>query len=385
MGKILSKVIKHQNIYDNLCRNILKGTYRPGQKLPSEKELSEHFRASRPTIAKAMNELQHKGLVVRQQGRGTFVHQDFSVREKSLGILVHWQIWPDNHHLEHLSTIFGIMVPEMLRIASQFNYSLLLNDIPEGVVDPIERMKSICQRLLDSRVGGVFFTPIELVEDSNSTNEEIAAILDDAGIAVVLLDRDVTDSYHRSKYDIVGINNEQPTLVLTNHMIKLGCRKIDFASNQHHTTAIADRIRGYRFALEENDLLFEKKRVHRLYSKKLLEPNIGQAGKELIRLVKENETEAFVCVNDSTAGDLINFFLRNGIRVPEDVRVTGFDDLPTNQYLPVPLTTIRQPVKDMALESVRTMLDRIEHPEMSARDILLKTELIVRESCGSNL
>ena len=78
----------------------------------------------------------------------------------------------------------------------------------------------------------------------------------------------------------------------------------------------------------------------------------------------------------------MNFLLHNGIRIPEDVRVVGFDDLPTNQYLPVSLTTIRQPVKALALESVRTMLNRIENPDMAARDILVKTELVVRASCG---
>ena len=379
------KAIKHQSIYNELCRDILKGVYKPGEKLPTEKELSEHFCASRPTISRAMRQLQREGLIVRRQGQGTFVRQDAIAAQKTLGILVHWQIWPDSHQAKHTTTIFGIMIPEMLRVASQFNYSLLLNDIPEGVVDPIERARKICQQLVDSRVAGVFFTPLELTDDANTTNEEIAAMLDSAGIAVVLLDRDISDSYHRSKYDIVGINNEQSALVLTHHLIDLGCRKIDFISGPSHTTSIVERGRGYRAALEENNILFDEKRVHLFYSKDLRNADTDQAGQELIRLVKEKQTEAFVCVNDDTAGDMINFFLRNGIRVPEDIRIVGFDDLPTSQYLPVSLTTVRQSVKALADESIRTMLNRIEHPEILAREILVNTELIVRDSCGSKL
>lgn len=379
------KVIKHQSIYSELCRNILKGVYKPGQKLPTEKELSEHFRVSRPTISRAMRELQHEGLIVRRQGRGTFVRQDSIVSQKSLGILVHWQIWPDSHQAKHMTTIFGLMVPEMLRIASQFGYSLLLNDIPEDIVDPIKRAQEICKRLVDSHVAGVFFTPLELTEHSNSINEEIAAMLDSEGIAVVLLDRDISDSYHRSKFDIIGINNEQSALILTHHLIDLGCTKIDFVSGPSHTTSIVERIRGYRAALEENDFLFEKNRVHLFQSKILRKADNGQTGQELIRLVKEKQTEAFVCVNDDTAADMINFFLKNGIRVPEDIRIVGFDDLPTSQYLPVSLTTIRQSVNAMAVESVRTILNRIKHPEVVAREILINTELIVRDSCGSKL
>lgn len=386
MGNIRNgKIIKHQQIYDILCQDILKGVYKPGENLPTEKELSEHFNASRPTIARAMRELQHEGLIVRRQGQGTFVKQAPVVQNKSLGLLVHWQIWPENFQPDHSSTIFGIMVPEILRVSSQYNYSLLLNDIPEGIVDPVERAKSICQNLVESQVGGVFFTPLELTENADSINEEIASMLDEAGIAVVLLDRDITDSYHRSKFDIVGINNEQSSLVLTHHVIGLGCRKIDFVAPAFQTTSIADRIRGYRVALEEKNIIFEEKRLHQLYSKDLFGKDINQVGPRMLSLIKEKQTDAFVCVNDSTAADLIKYFLKNGIRVPEDIRVVGFDDLPTNRYLPVPLTTIRQPVKALATESVRTMRDRIENPDTPPRDILVKTELIVRESCGSKL
>jgi DNA-binding LacI/PurR family transcriptional regulator len=277
------------------------------------------------------------------------------------------------------------MIPEILRVASRFNYSLLLNDIPEDIVDPIERARNICKKLIDANVGGVFFTPLELEDGADSTNEEIAATLHEAGIAVILLDRDITDSYHRSDYDIVGINNEQSSLVLTHHLIDLGCRKIDFISSPSHTTSIVDRIRGYHDALEENDILFDSKRVHLFDSKSLRYFDSEGLGKELLRRIERKQTEAFVCVNDDTASDLINFLIQNDIKVPEDVRVVGFDDLPTNQYLPVPLTTIRQPIQSLAEESIRTMLDRIENPKMSARDILLKTELVVRESCGSKL
>ena len=285
-NKKSGKKIKHQQIYDILCHDILKGVYKPGQSLPTEKELAERFEASRPTVARAMRELQHEGLIVRRQGQGTFVKQIQTVQKKSLGLLVHWQIWPENQRPDNSSTIFGIMIPEILRVASQFNYSLLLNDIPEGVVDPVERAKNVCKRLVDSQVSGVFFTPLELIDNSDAINEEITAMFHEAGIAVVLLDRDITDSYHRSHYDIVGINNEQSALVLTYHLIESGCSRIDFISSSIHTTAIADRIRGYRVALEENGMLFDKNRLHLLESK-LLRSSTGGHGQELIRLVKD--------------------------------------------------------------------------------------------------
>ena len=171
-NKNSGKIIKHQQIYDDLCRDILGGVYKPGQNLPTEKELANHFKASRPTIAKAMRELQHKGLIVRRQGHGTFVRQSSTVQRNSIGLLVHWQIRPENYRPDNSSTIFGIMIPEILRVASRFNYSLLLNDIPEDIVDPIERARNICKKLIDANVGGVFFTPLELEDGADSTNEK---------------------------------------------------------------------------------------------------------------------------------------------------------------------------------------------------------------------
>lgn len=378
------KQIKHQVIYDAICNNILKGVYQPGQKLPTENELAERFQASRPTVGRAMRDLQQKGLIVRRQGQGTFVKQAASTGNNSFGLLVQWQVHADSANA--MTTIFGIMVPEMLRVATESGYSLLLNDIPNDInVNHIERAKTICQRLIDARVAGVFFTPLE-IEGNASINFEITEAFKQAGIAVVLLDRDITDSYHRSDYDIIGINNEQSALVLTHHLIDLGCRKIDFIAGPVCTNAVNERIRGYRAALEEHGIEVDPKQVHYFESKVLVRSQASDPSMDqLLSQIGKKEVEAFVCVNDSTAVDVINFLLRNGVRVPEDVRVVGFDDLPISQTLPVSLTTVRQPTGTLAYEAIRTLIDRIKTPGLPARDIMVKTELVIRESCGSQI
>ena len=119
-----AKHIKHQIIYESICSDILKGLYKPGQKLPTENELAEHFHASRPTVGRAMRDLQQKGLITRRQGQGTFVRQAANVGKRTLGLLVHWQNHPCA--VSTMTTIFGIMVPEILKLASDFGYSLLL-------------------------------------------------------------------------------------------------------------------------------------------------------------------------------------------------------------------------------------------------------------------
>ena len=96
--------------------------------------------------------------------------------------------------------------------------------------------------------------------------------------------------------------------------------------------------------------------------------------------IKSGKTDAIMCGNDSTAAKLIQCLYKRGIQIPQDVRVTGFDDLPISDYLPVSLTTVCQRPQFLAYEAVRTLLNRIERPDLPARDIMVTTELIVRES-----
>jgi len=77
-------------------------------------------------------------------------------------------------------------------------------------------------------------------------------------------------------------------------------------------------------------------------------------------------------------------FLGRGIRIPDDVRLVGIDDVSYATLLPVPLTTIRQPTREIGEAALRTMLDRLRTPRLPPREILLDGELVVRKSCGAS-
>ena len=71
-----------------------------------------------------------------------------------------------------------------------------------------------------------------------------------------------------------------------------------------------------------------------------------------------------------------------GVDVPVSVKITGMDDAKYSTLLSVPLTTVRQPCHDIGAAAVWTMIERMEHPGMPARDILLDCQLVIRRSCG---
>jgi GntR family transcriptional regulator, arabinose operon transcriptional repressor len=93
--------------------------------------------------------------------------------------------------------------------------------------------------------------------------------------------------------------------------------------------------------------------------------------------------EGFVCANDRTAAGLMHTLLGLGYRIPKDVRVVGIDDVGYASLLPVPLTTVHQPCRDIGVTAMTVMQERLAQPEVPTRDVLLASPLVVRESCGA--
>jgi DNA-binding LacI/PurR family transcriptional regulator len=362
----------------------MEGKYLPGEKLPTEKEIAAEFKASRPTVGRAMRDLEQHGMLVRRQGSGTFVRKATHSRTQTFGILIPWQ---GEDSLDSKTSVFAAMVPELSRISSRSGYTLLLNESPrDDNGGAVKRAKTICRQLIELQVAGVFFMPIENPVSDMKFNVEIAESFERAGIAVVLLDRDINEWSHRSKYDVVAIDNEYASYMLTRHLLQLGCRRVDFLTGVMGVTSVMGRIEGFWKALREAGIACEASRVLQIDPTKFIKLDVDDNKAELdpiVERIRSRQTEAIVCVNDMTAIRLMQYLLRIGISIPDDVRIVGFDDSPIDEFLPVPLTTIRQNVHALAYEGVRTLKDRIEKPDSPARDVMVATELIIRKSCGS--
>ena len=72
-----------------------------------------------------------------------------------------------------------------------------------------------------------------------------------------------------------------------------------------------------------------------------------------------------------------------GHRIPQEIRVVGNDDVDYAGLLPVPLTTMRQPCREIGMAAMAAMLERLSRPDMPVRDVLLECALVIRDSCGA--
>jgi len=136
------------------------------------------------------------------------------------------------------------------------------------------------------------------------------------------------------------------------------------------------RVAGYREALLSQDGKPRRDLV-----------TIGDASdtRFIKSILRKHHPDAFVCANDLTAGNLMHTLIALGQRIPEDVRIMGIDDVKYARLLPVPLTTLHQPCRDIGRMAMAVMLDRIGNPDLPPRDVLLRCEVVVRKSCGNPL
>jgi GntR family transcriptional regulator of arabinose operon len=99
--------------------------------------------------------------------------------------------------------------------------------------------------------------------------------------------------------------------------------------------------------------------------------------------LEQNRPDGIVCANDFTAAKLMHNLLRLGVRIPDTIRMVGINDVKYAEFLPVPLTTLRQPCHQIGAAAMSMMLERLENPTVRTRDVLLDCELVIRQSCGS--
>lgn len=356
-------VSKHEKIRQALADAISSGEYEPGQRLPSESELVKTFAASRPTVIRALRELQLTGIIERRAGSGSYVKLGAAARGYTFGLLI-----PELGRTE----IFEPICHGMAETQHEGHHVLLWGS-SLGNSDNIEQQASnACRQLVAQKVSGVFFAPLELTPQKDTINRTIGEIFGKAGIPVVLLDRDLVAYPDRSHYDLVGIDNRRAGYSITAHLLRCGCRRIVFVGRPASAPTVDARIAGYREALLASDS------DRQLYIRRI-EPDDKSQVKAIL---DEIRPDGFVCANDFTAAHLLRTLNDVGVTVPDQVRMAGIDDVKYASLLSVPLTTIHQPCADMGAVAVGTMLERLRNPKLPPRDILLNFHLVIRDSCG---
>jgi LacI family transcriptional regulator len=367
-----SRIAKHAEIAREIRSEIAAGKYGSGGRLPSEAQLVSRFGVSRPTTAQALRTLEHEGIVERRPGSGTFVIRPPGTRAavRQLGLIV-----PGLGRIE----IFDVICGELASLARVHDFGMHWGGSTRPMADAdmsIDEAEALCGQFIEKGVNGVFFAPFEHTPDNGAANRRITERLSHAGVPVLLLDRDITTFPQRSGFDLVGIDNFAGGYLLAEHLIKLGAKRLAFVTRPLSATTVEARKAGVCSAMMAHDLPMPRD---------FLRTGDPTDRKFLRQLMAGRQLDAVICTNDHTAAQLLQALTRFGLSTPRDLRVVGFDDVRFATLLTVPLTTIQQPCREIAVTAFHALRERIADPTLPPRSLLLTPRLVVRESCGAYL
>jgi LacI family transcriptional regulator len=173
----------------------------------------------------------------------------------------------------------------------------------------------------------------------------------------------------------IGATNWAGGLAATEHLIELGHRRIGFVSGPPRLLCSRARLDGHRAGLEAAGIPADEALVvpGDFYHES------GFVGANALLDLADPPTAVFAS-SDQMALGVLEALRQRGLRVPEDISVVGFDDLPEVRWCPPPLTTVRQPLTEMGRMAARTVLRQMQGEETDSLRIELATELVVRAS-----
>lgn len=260
-------------------------------------------------------------------------------------------------------------MPQVLRgvhdAASSLNYEVLFAPIP------LETSNGRFSRLLRGHhVDGI------ILSGPRTADAELRNLLDTSSPIVL------QGQWPETNAASVDVDNVKAARQATEHLINLGHKRIGMITHAPSTfTASVSRLRGYKQALQSHGLQFNQALVaHANFT-----PTTGE--KALNSLMKKNDLPTAIFVSsDTVAIGVIRAAQEAGYRIPDDLAIVGFDDIPMSVYLDPPLTTIRLPAYGIGWAAADLLIRMIDDDEeVRVTNILLETKLIIRKSCGAQV
>ncbi len=211
-----------------------------------------------------------------------------------------------------------------------------------------------------------------LVQSGHHGEQHIIGRLIDSNMPLVVAGR----PFRSDNVSFIDIDNVNAASQAVSHLIRLGRERIAAICGPTSSTVGIDRKQGYLKALTE--------RGRDVDPALIVEGDFTEAGGYYaMQTLLPHKPDAVFAASDIMAIGAMRAIREAGWKIPEDIAVVGFDDLPIATLSDIQLTTIRQPVIQFGVKAVETLLDLIENGNQPPRRIIMDTELIIRDSCGA--
>jgi LacI family transcriptional regulator len=244
--------------------------------------------------------------------------------------------------------------------AREKNYHIILANTQRDY----QKEEEVINLLLAKRVDGLLITPVQ------DRDDDIKNLID-ANIPFVVVGRD----FENIEVDAVYNDEVKGGFLATEYLIKKGHKKIASINGFLHKSPAKGRLEGYKKALKKYGIPFDDALV-----------TVGDIdvkdGYERTKQLLEKGLNftAIFAYNDMMAFGAMQAIKEKGLRIPEDIGLVGYDDIPFASLISPPLTTIRLKKQDLGVESVKLLLSRINGNRKKTKKVMLGVELQIRES-----
>lgn len=274
-------------------------------------------------------------------------------RTNVLGIIL-----PDSSNM-----FFASLTRHVGEVTGRAGYSLIL----ANTANEAKRDIAALEMFMDRQVDGIIY--VKSIEPPKGEPDRALDIAMSSPVPVVAMSRVVPGSTIRS----VSMNHVKGGYMSAVHLLELGHKRVACMTGYAHSTSCIERMEGYKKALAEAGLEFDERLVFE---------SDFQTGKEepaMDQFLAAGATAIF-SFNDIMSAGLYREARKRGLSIPRDLSVIGYDDIPFSDLISPPLTTVRQPVREIGECAARVLLEMLDGKEPEKQMYLFEPELIVRQS-----
>ena len=347
---------KYQSVMDYIQQLIDNNAYGKDTKLPTEEQIAKELGLSRATIQRALKRLKDEGVIYRIQGSGTFASPPRATAKSNIMIPL---ILPNQFNEMH-----GF---DIIRGAQTYlnSHSCHLSPYCLNSAGEKEYQDTINQ-LVDSGARCIMI----MVPDMKY-NKNLFFNLSRTNVHFVFLD---TLPGYMQHVNFISSDHEMGGFLAAEHLIGLGHQKIALVSphsvNVSYLANLSLRIRGFIFALQQNNLPIRRD----YFCFCAGEDQVAEAAKKLIAL--PDPPTAIFALNDIAANVAIQSIEAEGLKIPDDLSVIGFDDLSLRN----PITTVRQDFYAIGYYSAQTALELLSEENHPIQNLFLPVNVVPRYS-----
>jgi len=339
---------------------IASGQIRPGDRLPPVRQLAEHLAISVNTVRSVYQALEANGLTATRHGAGT------RVLERDARPLA--QI-----AAEMRSHTVGVILPSL---ANPFYHPFL--DGVEAVAHRDLTMLFVCNTHDDPSEAWRYFAQLSakhvdgIIVVSHDTSEFLAGGVSAPLLPVITVDWPGAAGYAVS-LDLAGAGYQA-----TRHLLSHGHRRVGLITWERKRANVLLVNAGYRQALREAGITFDPALIARVPA---FDVAAGAEGARRLLALSPSPTAIFA-IADMLAVGAMTAIKKAGLRIPQDVALAGFNDIPTAALVDPPLTTVVAPARDMGIQAMCMLKDLIAGQPPAQAQVVLPISLMIRASCG---